>query len=303
MLRAYLTQIGRAPLLTKEDEGEIGRRIEEEEAQILRQVVRLDAGIEKVLSIRDEVLAGELRLSNVIKGAGIRLRPEVSIAKKYARCGVPLLDLIQEGNLGLMKAVDKFDYARGYRFSTYGSWWIMQSVARAAAEQSNVFRLPVHLTERRGRALALASEMRDELGRKPTTEELSELLGMSTTALRRMMALVREPISLDAPVPGDDFLKLADLIEDERSPEPASRFATSELRRQIRRLLASLNPREERILRLRFGIGERGEHTLEQVGREFSITRERVRQIQKKAIASLRCPFWAEELEYFLESH
>ena len=269
-VRMYLKEIGKIPLLTPEQELEIAQRMHEGDE-----------------SARQAMTEANLRLV-------------VSIAKRYVGRGMQFLDLIQEGNLGLLKAVEKFDYTKGYKFSTYATWWIRQSITRAIADQARTIRIPVHMVETINRVIRTAHAMVQSLGREPTAEEIAAEMHMELPKVEEILKIAQEPVSLETPIGEEEDSHLGDFIQDEEASQPAEAASYTLLREQLEEVLTTLTPREEQVLRMRFGLTDGKAHTLEEVGKQFDVTRERIRQIESKALRKLRHPSRSKKLRDFL---
>ena len=270
-VRMYLKEIGKVPLLSAEEEIELAKRMENGDQEAKKRL------------------------------AEANLRLVVSIAKRYVGRGMLFLDLIQEGNLGLIKAVEKFDYRKGYKFSTYATWWIRQAITRAIADQARTIRIPVHMVETINKLIRVSRQLLQELGREPTPEEISEEMGMPVDRVREILKISQEPVSLETPIGEEEDSHLGDFIQDDNVPVPAEAASFTLLREQLVEVLGTLTEREQKVLRLRFGLDDGRARTLEEVGKEFNVTRERIRQIEAKALRKLRHPSRSRKLKDYLD--
>ncbi len=270
-VRMYLKEIGKVPLLSAEEEIELAKRMENGDQEAKKRL------------------------------AEANLRLVVSIAKRYVGRGMLFLDLIQEGNLGLIKAVEKFDYRKGYKFSTYATWWIRQAITRAIADQARTIRIPVHMVETINKLIRVSRQLLQELGREPTPEEISEEMGMPVDRVREILKISQEPVSLETPIGEEEDSHLGDFIQDDNVPVPAEAASFTLLREQLVEVLGTLTEREQKVLRLRFGLDDGRARTLEEVGKEFNVTRERIRQIEAKALRQLRHPSRSRKLKDYLD--
>ena len=275
-VRLYLKEIGKYPLLTTEEEIALAKQIAD--------------------GTPEEQAAAKKKLSEA------NLRLVVSIAKRYVGRGMQFLDLIQEGNLGLIKAAEKFDYTKGYKFSTYATWWVRQAITRAIADQARTIRIPVHMVETINKLIRVNRQLAQELGRDPTPAEIAKEMGISESKVREIIKIAQEPVSLETPIGEEEDSHLGDFIEDENAPAPAEVASNAMMREQLQEVLHTLTPREEKVIRLRFGLEDGQAHTLEEVGKEFNVTRERIRQIEAKALRKIRHPGRSKKLrDYYTE--
>ena len=308
-VRMYLKEIGKVPLLSADEEIELAQNMEDgavaiEKINVLKG--RLDgASEEEKAEIREEIKTLQ---RDVDKGADAKkrlaeanLRLVVSIAKRYVGRGMLFLDLIQEGNLGLIKAVEKFDYKKGYKFSTYATWWIRQAITRAIADQARTIRIPVHMVETINKLIRVSRQLLQELGREPSPEEIAKEMSMPVERVREILKISQEPVSLETPIGEEEDSHLGDFIKDDNVPVPADAAAFTLLKEQLEEVLGTLTEREQKVLTLRFGLEDGRARTLEEVGKEFNVTRERIRQIEAKALRKLRHPSRSRKLKDYLE--
>ena len=309
-VRMYLKEIGKVPLLSAEEEIDLAQKMEEgnvaqEKIVILKKRIEESEDEAEIADLKDEIKTLQ---KDVDAGADAKkrlaeanLRLVVSIAKRYVGRGMLFLDLIQEGNLGLIKAVEKFDYRKGYKFSTYATWWIRQAITRAIADQARTIRIPVHMVETINKLIRVSRQLLQELGREPSPEEIAEEMGMPVERVREILKISQEPVSLETPIGEEEDSHLGDFIKDDNVPVPADAAAFTLLKEQLEEVLGTLTEREQKVLTLRFGLEDGRARTLEEVGKEFNVTRERIRQIEAKALRKLRHPSRSRKLKDYLE--
>ncbi len=308
-VRMYLKEIGKVPLLTADEEIVLAKQMEAG-ADAHARLEEIEEELKTADDARKEELKKEKRQMKMLEMAGedaknrlaeANLRLVVSIAKRYVGRGMLFLDLIQEGNLGLIKAVEKFDYRKGYKFSTYATWWIRQAITRAIADQARTIRIPVHMVETINKLIRVSRQLLQELGREPFPEEIAEEMNMSVDRVREILKISQEPVSLETPIGEEEDSHLGDFIQDDNVPVPADAAAFTLLREQLKDVLSTLTDREQKVLRLRFGLDDGRARTLEEVGKEFNVTRERIRQIEAKALRKLRHPSRSRKLKDYLD--
>ena len=302
-VRMYLKEIGKVPLLTADEEIDIAMRMERGDSakETLEKGVNEQGAelTEEEKKTMQSYIDDGTQAKRMLAEANLRL--VVSIAKRYVGRGMLFLDLIQEGNLGLIKAVEKFDYRKGYKFSTYATWWIRQAITRAIADQARTIRIPVHMVETINKLIRVSRQLLQEYGREPTPEEIAKTMNISESKVREIIKIAQEPVSLETPIGEEEDSHLGDFISDDDTPAPSEVASHALMREQLWDVLDTLTPREEKVLRLRFGLDDGNQRTLEEVGREFKVTRERIRQIEAKALRKLRHPSRSKKLKDYLE--